>query len=245
MLSSRWTAAAVSLLAAAIVGASLLLASRSDAAIDGQVEVAGTTQLPAAGPDDAVTRAALAVVSVESYSCGELHSASGFVTADGLVTAGHLVASTNNVVVRSGNGIRGLVAAVQNSSSGLDLAVAELAPTTTKVPWSTSELRPDESVTVVARTRGEVEVFPASVQLRASGSTWGFEGDIVVLDRQVAPGYSGSPVLNQRGEVAAMVVAVDTATGVTLAVPADQIVDWLGSVGANTDDHRATACAPR
>ncbi len=247
MLGGRWAAAIVSLLAAAAVGLSLLFAGRSRAlAIEpASVSVAGTVQTVAEVQDFAPL-VADAVVTVETVSCGVRQQATGFAVDQGIVTVGHVAESVSSVLVGSVNRVQPTVVSVSASSVRVDTALLSGSTSADKIPWATFRLQADEPVTVVVRnegiSEGIAEGFPASVQLRASGATWGYEGDIVVLDREVTPGFSGSPVLNQRGEVAAMVVAVDEAAGVTLAVPSDEILEWLESAEADPESHLAQPC---
>lgn len=71
---------------------------------------------------------------------------------------------------------------------------------------------------------GRIAVVPATVIARTSGVDYGIgRPDVYVLSATADLGWSGGPVVNADGDVVAIIVGVETRTGVTLAVPIEYL----------------------
>ncbi len=71
---------------------------------------------------------------------------------------------------------------------------------------------------------GRLEVEVGTIIARTSGVNYGLgRPDVYVIDTPVDVGWSGGPVVDDRGDVVAVIVAVETVSGVTLAVPVEHL----------------------
>ncbi len=69
-----------------------------------------------------------------------------------------------------------------------------------------------------------IEVVTGEIIDRTSGVGYGIgRPDVYVIAATVDRGWSGGPVVNSAGEVIAIIVGVETASGVTLAVPIEYL----------------------
>jgi len=66
---------------------------------------------------------------------------------------------------------------------------------------------------------GALAVRRGRVVAVADGTTFGQRADVVVIDADVEPGFSGGPVVDAGGDVVAVMFAVEQRTGVGLAHP--------------------------
>ena len=82
-----------------------------------------------------------------------------------------------------------------------------------------------EPVIVAASVGGVLVVDVGRIHAYTSGSAYG-PGRVMLLEPATSPGYSGGPVLDRNGEIVAVLRAVDTATGLAVAVPASEITTW-------------------
>ncbi len=238
----RFAAAAISLLAALAVVIGTLWAPGSDA-----TEHAGTQgavgEVAVAGATVSASDPRASVFELLVYACGVERRATGFVTEYGLLSAAHVAAGAHSVMVTDWpRPAANLVAPIAGLSVDLDALMVENLVDAEPIPMELAPLRASDAVTLIGSQRDRLESIPARVQLRADGEAWGYQGELVVLDRQVPEGFSGGPVLNQQGEVVAMMVAIDEASAVTLAVPTARIVDWLDATGAMVDPVSPEEC---
>ena len=69
-----------------------------------------------------------------------------------------------------------------------------------------------------------IEVITGEIIDRTSGVNYGIgRPDVYVIAATVERGWSGGPVVNSAGEVVAIIVGVETTSGVTLAVPIEYL----------------------
>jgi serine protease Do len=161
--------------------------------------------------------------------------ASGIVwRRDAVVTNHHVVAGAERALrVVSADG-RAHPARVLNASRWLDLALLEVAGADL-VPapvGPSARLRVGELVFAVGHPWGQPWVVTAGVvsglgALRIPGRTRPVES--IRSDVRLAPGNSGGPLLDARGEVVglnAMVIGGDLA----VAIPSDAVRRWLGAM---------------
>lgn len=166
------------------------------------------------------TDAADTVLLVRTVGCrpGSSGSGSAFVvdTADGpaLLTNRHVVDEARTVGVRSLDGEREVEVAGVRVSDVADVAVLEVAdPDDLPPPLSLRGFLPEPGTPV--RLIG----FPAATPLTTTGTVAAAEESRLLLDLQVDPGASGSPVVDDDGRVLGQVYAV-TEDGLGLATPA-------------------------
>lgn len=163
-----------------------------------------------------------ATVRVEAETCAGEMTGSGFVIGGRVVTSGHLVSGSAELTFE-GPGSRGRVA-VARVLNPADLAfsapVATSGATTYGALVLGSGAPADGSpVVVVGRTNGRLRWLAAVVRT-VDGTAYGSSGPLLLLDRAVAPGWSGGPVVDRAGRVVGVVRATEETAGVTLAEPA-------------------------
>lgn len=175
-------------------------------------------------------RAENATVLVSAIGCGHLSLGSAFGVEGVLVSNAHLVRGASEAKVQQGRSL--FRVSVLGGHPVLDLAVLagvggpdlELAPGNPPV---------GEPVLLAGRPGGgPVRVEASSVHLYSDGAVWGMGGPVMLLDTPTGPGWSGGPVLDRRGRVVGVLAASDSATGLAIAVPADQLQAWLGTPAA-------------
>lgn len=164
-------------------------------------------------------------VRVEAETCAGGMTGSGFVIGGRVVTSGHLVSGAAELAF-DGPGVRGR-AAVAAMLNPADLAFS--APLAGGV--TTGEglaLGPDvpsdgSPVVVVGRTGGRLRWLSA-VARTIDGTAYGSPRPLLLLDRAVAPGWSGGPVVDRAGRVVGVVRAVEGSAGITLVEPAGPLL---------------------
>ena len=71
---------------------------------------------------------------------------------------------------------------------------------------------------------GRIEAITGTIIDRAEGVAYGIgRPDVFAIDAEVAPGWSGGPVVNAAGEVVAIIIGTEQNTGITLAVPIEHL----------------------
>jgi S1-C subfamily serine protease len=209
---------------------------------------ASAEQALAAADADAAQRTAVrASVRVRSTGCESVETGSGFALDEHvLVTNAHVVAGAVRLQVDTWDGhqlaVTGSVAATV-----ADLAVIrtrEALPVT--VPLAGTDPAAGEAVTVVGYPRGEALT-------RAAGSVTGLVDDplgtssarSLQLEVQVAPGSSGSAVVDGSGAVVGVVYAGATTGEHAYAVPVSVLREVLDtSAAAPASASAASATTP-
>lgn len=174
---------------------------------------------------DARVRAS--VVRVEGRACDEIQDGSGFVVETGVVvTNAHVVAGERRTTVYTQGG-GSFAATVVVFDSGRDLAVLRV-PGLTAAPLSLAQGRDGMVGAVYGHPGGgPLAVAPARIaqEIEARGTdiyrTSPTEREVFVLAAQLAPGYSGGPLVNTAGQVVGVAFAIDPgaqATSYALAV---------------------------
>lgn len=180
-----------------------------------------------------VAAADLATVRVSARACPGVATGSGFVVDSVLFTTAHLVAFESSVKVdRPGQPV---VARVLASSTAADVAVVDASWLVARpLPIRQHDL-PDQSAVVVAGhpDGGELAVVDGTLRAYAASTDWGLGGDrVMLIDASVSGGFSGGPVLDRNGSVAGMLIGVDTTTGLSVAVPGDELHAVAHAAGA-------------
>jgi S1-C subfamily serine protease len=167
--------------------------------------------------------AADTVVLVRAVGCdGRAASGTAFVveTDDGpaLLTNRHVVEASRTVGVRSLDGSTGLRVTGVRLSTSADVAVLEVD--------DPGALPPALALGTTSRTEGEAVRligFPAATPFTAAGRITEVAGQRLLLEVEVAPGASGSPVVADDGVVVGQVHAV-TADGAGVATAATHLL---------------------
>ncbi len=184
-------------------------------------------ELDAADLDAALADAVLLVGGTTCSGGGAITGTAFAATVDGtdlLLTNAHVVAGVRSLGVRPLDGGPGVTVASWQPSRVADVAVLELA--------DPADLPPPLALADTAARRGDpvrTVGFPSGLPFTAAGPVASVAPDRLELDLEVAPGASGSPVLDSRtGRVVGQVFA-RTAGGRGVATP-------VGTVRAALDD---------
>lgn len=146
-----------------------------------------------------------------------------------LVSAAHVVDGTA-LVPGCGGGRFAPVPGADLASAPLDAPPGAVALVPTADPVVAGEL-----VLVAGHPLGgALTVRRGRVVTVAEGSTFGQRAQVVVIEADVEPGFSGGPVVDADGAVVAVMFAVEDRTGVGLAHP-------VGALASRALGARATA----
>ncbi len=180
------------------------------------------TPLTEAEIEAIAVRVGESTVRVEAETCAGGMTASGFVAGARVVTSGHLVSGAADFTF-DGPHTRGRVA-VAEVLDAADLGFSEplgegggaTGPSLTLADGGPADGSP---VVMLGRPGGRLR-WLAAVARTVDGTAYGASGPLLVLDRAVAPGWSGGPVVDRAGRVVGVVRAVVEAADITLADPA-------------------------
>ncbi len=179
--------------------------------------------VPAAPVDDVVQQGNLSpdgfsqaqrmTVRVRNVGCDSLKTGTGFAyDAHTLITNRHVVEDTSELQVTTYDGRTIAVTAASVA------AVADLAIITTEESIGAGAVLAQEdpvegdAITVVGYPNGGQLTTVSGVVLGATGDPLGAAlGTVLATTAPVAPGSSGSPVLNERGEVVGVIYAKNEA----------------------------------
>jgi S1-C subfamily serine protease len=177
---------------------------------------------PALGPPPAATglsqetaeQVARSVVRVEGVACRRIQDGTGFVVEPGLVaTNAHVVAGESVTELIRDDGTR-VDATVVVFDPDRDLALLE-APGLDRPPLPVAVARPGDVGGVFGHPRGEplrVAPFAVARLLDATGrNIYGsqlVEREVLEVAADLAPGDSGSPLVNAEGEVVGVTFAI-------------------------------------
>lgn len=235
----------------------ILLVTLTFVACVGLVHVSGPAVAsadPAEGTTDPLTAAELVqlkttavngVVRVSATVCGSSVIGTGYLSSQGVVTNHHLVAGHGPVWLQAVTD-RGREDSVDSSvlsaSRPLDLAIVQLGAEQA----ATLQLEPLESASPISGERvllagygggGSALYFlETTVHLVVPGQAYGIDGEVVLIDRTIVPGFSGGPVLNRRGEVVAVLKGMDKTTGLAVAISSVMLGDASQMIDIKVDD---------
>ncbi len=227
------------LMMALVVMAGIALIPTITAAVS-QPKLPSIESMTTAERTTAIASARQGVVRVSSTGCGVGTIGSGFV-ADGLVvTNAHVAGDAPTVAVDrfgpSGGSAR-FELAVTGRSGSADLAVAE-------VRWgSPLSLTPaipvvGEPVLLVGFAGGQrLAVIEATVHAVVDGTAYGSSGEVILFDRETGVGFSGGPVVDRHGQVVAVLRAFDSVTGLSVAVPAANVVELAERAANDAEEY--------
>lgn len=169
-----------------------------------------------------------AVLLVRSVGCPGTRGSSGsaFVvdTVEGprVVTNRHVVDQAGSVGLRALDGSTSLTVTGVRLSSSADVAVLEVDPDDQLPPALVLEATP-----AVAGDPVRLVGFPSAVPFTTDGEVSVRDGPQLLLDLEVDPGASGSPVVTEQGRVVGQVFAV-ARDGRGVATPADALLTAIG-----------------
>lgn len=217
LLSSARTWLAVVVVVAMIVPAGAFLADEFDFRRSADAVVA-TLEGDRTGAEAAET-----VVLVRAVGCdGRASSGTAFVVDTGagpaLLTNRHVVAASRTVGVRALDGSTQLRVTGVRTSPTADVAVLEVDDPDALPPalaLGTETSAAGDAVRLIG--------FPAATPFTAAGRIAEVTGPRLLLEVEVAPGASGSPVVADDGRVVGQVHAV-TDAGLGVATPAARLV---------------------
>ncbi len=214
----------------------------SGVVVAGHARSADLQPLTRAEVDAIAARVGPSIVLVEAQTCHGGMTGSGFLTGGRLVTSRHLVAGAAELILSGGvDGARRRVA-VAGVLDPADLALsAPLAgpgrPFGEGLEVASGPPADGTPVVIAARARGGLR-WLAAVARTVDGAAYGAGGPLLLLDRPVAPGWSGGPVVDRSGHVVGVVRAVDGATAVTLAEPVAELGSRASPVWSQDDNSR-------
>jgi S1-C subfamily serine protease len=206
MREAGWMSAAVAVM---IAGAGYLFQHGAT------VEAAAPAPLSAGDAEQAARRLAL---KVRTVTCEGIGTGSGFAVGhDMLVTNRHVIEGASRVRFDRGDGLSieaGAIAAAYTHDLAivtLDRPIPEIAPLAERDP------SPGAAVLVAGFPHGGPLQLSHGTVIDTALDPEGVE--VLRLSAAVAPGSSGSPVFDARGELVAVIYATEIPTGHALAIP--------------------------
>lgn len=179
------------------------------------------------------------VVRLQGTACAAQQSGSGFFVGDGLIaTNAHVIAGATNISISTPDGAQGTAAVVAfDANSDVALLRTEMSrPALTFAPPEIGD-------------RGEVFGFPgggpfapSSFEVARTFTSTGFDiydstlvtRSLLALSSDLAPGDSGSAVIDQDGEVVGMAVAIaPDAVNVAYALHPDHVLELMATADLN------------
>jgi S1-C subfamily serine protease len=157
------------------------------------------------------------VVKVSGQGCGGLVEGSGFVVDDNLIaTNAHVIAGIDHISVLDGNGIHTAVPIWFDPN--LDLAVLRVSNLAGQPLDVDTSIQPNDTPTALLGYPGGGDFRADSSVIRNEFTAIGrniygngqTNRQVYEIQAHVVPGNSGGPVINQHGDVVAMVFAEST-----------------------------------
>jgi S1-C subfamily serine protease len=182
---------------------------------------------------DSTKRAAEEMTArIRNTNCEGLSLGSGFaVDPHVLITNRHVLAGASELEVNTWDGHDLSVTAAKVGALG-DLGIAVTDGTLPRVAAFGKQAQAGDLVTVVGYPLGGPLSFSSGTVVdRVDGTEFGIDGSVLRLTARVEHGNSGGPVLNTKGQVVAVVFAIEIATGFGLAIPTDTLVTLARSGG--------------
>jgi S1-C subfamily serine protease len=200
--------------------------------------------MEAASTDGADADVNPAVVLIRSRACGAIAAGSGVAVAERRVlTARHVVEGSTSILV---NGISAEAsqldpvadaAIVSEPANGAGDGAADAAnggaadepaaivPATNAMVLATTDLRPGAAVTLVGWASGQRQETVAGrvATVRRAGELGEGAPVVTVTADGVVPGFSGGALVDAAGRLAGIITAVESPTGLVLAVPASRL----------------------
>ena len=181
----------------------------------------------AAGADTLDTNA---VIRITAYSATKTQTGTAFWVDDGRVaTVAHALVDARGIGLGEPDD-RELFAldgpdAIESSIDSLHDVAAFIGSGPSNLAVSFEPLAPGDSVALAGFARDErIEVITGHITSRGPGTDYGIaRPDIYAISAEVTAGWSGGPVVNSEGEVVAVVIGLETTSGITIAVPIEYL----------------------
>jgi S1-C subfamily serine protease len=165
---------------------------------------------------------------VRSTLCNGMATGSGFfISEQELVTNRHVVADARELSIETADNhtvaVDDVLVSYSIDAAVLHVRAADVAPLTLG-----ADPAPGDDAWVVGFPRGgKVRVTNGRVVDEVQGRKYEVTGRVIRARAEVDPGDSGGPLLNQRGQVAGLVFAVEYSSGWTLAIPVSELAQAL------------------
>lgn len=177
-----------------------------------------------------------ATLRVSASACGRVIQGSGVIIDGQLVTNAHIVEGATDV--KADQPIDPVVLPVVAVNVGSDLAAAGRPVGVSLVLARLSSVTADsvagQNVTVAGHADGGViEIQSGVISARVPGGAYGYSSDVLLINVETRGGYSGGPVLDDAGNVVAILSGFDRTTGLSLAIPADVVAQFLDDAQAS------------
>jgi S1-C subfamily serine protease len=171
------------------------------------------------------------VFRVRNVAC--LATGSSFAAAAGIVTNRHVASGSTLLQLSTWDG-RDFNALVRAISGGPDLALLSDTSIKTVPTIRISPVPAGTQVWAAGYPEGnQLSVKPGIVLDYVAGSKYGEPGGVMEITNPIQPGNSGGPLLDSSDRVVGVVVAIETATGDGLAIPASAVAQFVAAPGAN------------
>ncbi len=172
-------------------------------------------------------------VRIRALGCDRLGTGSGFVLDDGLiVTNRHVVGQPREVAISTWDG-RSFDARVDGIAQDADLAVIRVRGL--DLPRATVRTEPavvGEPIAVIGYPGGGgATITTGRVLGYTDGPILGESVPAIRVDAEVAPGNSGGPLIDAKGQVIGVIFALSGPRGDGLAVPVDVLIARLDRQG--------------
>lgn len=204
------------------LGSGVLLASL---VLGGCLSSAGDRPESQVSPElaqDSIERHAREItLRVRNSTCVSLGMGSGFaLDKTTLVTNRHVVEGADELEINTWDG-ESITVDVAEVALGSDLAIVEVDSDLPGIATLADDNPdPGESVTAVGFPDGsELAFSEGRIKDYTEGEEFGETGDIMRADFEIHPGNSGGAVLNEEGEVAGVVFAIEVLSDYGLAIP--------------------------
>lgn len=167
------------------------------------------------------------VAKLTIYKAGTVEYGTSFRVDDGrIATVAHALIDARGVGLGEGESellvpLSGGDAAPSKIDRVNDVASFIVEVTMPGLTISETWAQPGDVVALAGFPRGgRMEIVTGEIIARTSGADYGIERtEVYAIAAPVTEGWSGGPVVNGLGEVVAIVIATEAASGVTLAVP--------------------------
>ncbi len=187
-----------------------------------------TSATPSDVPTAGLAAAERAAVRVRNVRCAGLSVGSGFpVDEHTLVTNRHVVEGARDLQLETADG-RDIEVTATGSATVADLAVVRTDQELPQaLPLAVADPVPGQLVTVVGYPEGGPRTVSRGVVEGFVQDPLGGETQVIVSTATVAPGNSGSPMLDDSGAVVGVVYAAETESGRAVAVPVSVLRELL------------------
>lgn len=176
-----------------------------------------------------------ATLRVSASTCGRVTTGSGVIVDGYLVTNAHIVAGADEL--KADQPIDPVVVPIIGVAPATDLAAAEQPVGVSLVLAPSGQTRQEAIVGVEVTLAGHadggnIEIQTGTVTARVPGAAYGYASDVLLIDAPTRGGYSGGSVMDSSGALVGLLSGFDRATGLSLAIPADVVGEFLDATAA-------------